>query len=215
MTPNGVSTAGHAGSHAWGDCVRHRSLRVTMQRSMNQESHGLSRVECQLCAERLMCGRSRCVDPSSRRGSPDARRPARHPPGGPRGQGRRPVASLAIVILLALSSAPTNPVGLSAPATPPLYSLAASRAARPARCAHGGRRPTAVLYRSFVVRCTVARPCRRPAGFLPTRRTAPIKAPWFLARPPAAPPRRRGNVRTCARRRATEGSAGPATGPRR
>ncbi len=158
MTPNGVSTAGHAGSHAWGDCVRHRSLRATMQRSLNQESHGLSRVECQLCAERLMCGRSRCVDPSSRRGSPDARRPARHPPGGPRGPGRRPVASLAIVILLALSSVPTDPVGLSAPVTPPLYSRAATRAARPARCAHGGRRPTAVLYRSFVVRCAVAKP---------------------------------------------------------
>ncbi len=46
-TPNGVSTAGHAESHAWGDCVRHQSLRATMQRSLNQESHGASRVECQ------------------------------------------------------------------------------------------------------------------------------------------------------------------------
>ena len=47
MTPNGVSTAGHAESHAWGDCVRHQRPRVTMQRSPNQESHGFSRVECQ------------------------------------------------------------------------------------------------------------------------------------------------------------------------
>ncbi len=47
MTPNGVSTAGHAGSHAWGDCVRHQSLQATVQRSLNQESHGVSRVECQ------------------------------------------------------------------------------------------------------------------------------------------------------------------------
>jgi len=48
MTPKGVSTAGHAESHAWGDCVRHQSLRVTVRRSLNQESHGFSRVECQI-----------------------------------------------------------------------------------------------------------------------------------------------------------------------
>ncbi len=47
MTPNGVSTAGRAGSHAWGDRVRHQRLRATVRRSLNQESHGFSRVECQ------------------------------------------------------------------------------------------------------------------------------------------------------------------------
>jgi len=44
---HGVSTAGHAVSHAWGDCVRHQSLRATVQRSLNQESHSFGRVECQ------------------------------------------------------------------------------------------------------------------------------------------------------------------------
>jgi len=48
MAPHGTSTAGHAGRHAWGDCVRHQSLRATVQRSLNQEFHGVSRVECQL-----------------------------------------------------------------------------------------------------------------------------------------------------------------------
>ncbi len=48
MTPNGVSTAGHAGSHAWGDCVRHQSLRAMVRRSLNQESHSFSCVECQV-----------------------------------------------------------------------------------------------------------------------------------------------------------------------
>ncbi len=54
MTPcqrtHGVATAGHAESHAWGDCVSHQRLRATMQRSPNQESHGVSRVECQSSA---------------------------------------------------------------------------------------------------------------------------------------------------------------------
>ena len=59
MTPNGVSTAGHAESHAWGDCVRHQRLRATVQRSPNQESHGCSRVECQTRSTPLVyhCGR--------------------------------------------------------------------------------------------------------------------------------------------------------------
>ncbi len=52
MTPcqrtHGVATAGHAGSYAWGDCVSHQRLRATVQRSSNQESHGVSRVECQI-----------------------------------------------------------------------------------------------------------------------------------------------------------------------
>jgi len=47
MTPKGVSTVGHTESYAWGDCVSHQSLRATMQRSPNQESHGVGRVECQ------------------------------------------------------------------------------------------------------------------------------------------------------------------------
>jgi len=47
MAPNGVATAGHAGSHAWGDCVRHQNLWATVQWSVNHESHGFSRVECQ------------------------------------------------------------------------------------------------------------------------------------------------------------------------
>ncbi len=58
-TSNGIATAGHAESHAWGDCVSHQRLRATMQRSPNQESHGVSRVECQSSANEKNHGYSR------------------------------------------------------------------------------------------------------------------------------------------------------------
>jgi len=87
-TSNGVSTAGHAESHAWGDCVRHQRLpplrRATMQRSPNQESHGFSHVECQRRGPRADAPSSppqrveqpcqpRCVGASHTRSSRDPR----------------------------------------------------------------------------------------------------------------------------------------------